>query len=55
MTSVHLKIGFYNCDMKTIAFLLPVSVRRVHDQGRSREVGPIWSGALEAPVIARGS
>lgn len=55
MSSVRMKIGFYSCDMKTIGFLLPVSVRRVHDQGRSREVGPIWSGALEAPVIARGS
>lgn len=41
--------------MRTIAFLLPLCVRRVHDQGRSREVGPIWSGALEAPVVARGS
>lgn len=41
--------------MRTIALVLLLSVRRVHDQGRSREAGPIWSGALEAPVVARGS
>lgn len=40
--------------VETFAFLLLLSVRRVHDQGRSREVGPVWSGALEAPVVGRG-
>lgn len=38
--------------MRTIAFLLPLFVQRVHDQGRSQEVGPVRSCAL-APVVAR--